>query len=117
MRMKIFTTLVALASTGALAQTAPIENFVTAVMAGQDLTKGEFAGLVSAGDAAKLAKVSNCVPGKPRTSESGTSIVVMWDCTGQSGVGSLGVMFGVESGQITSVFVMPAVIVPVSERG
>ena len=117
MRMKIFAAIAALVSTAAFAETAPIESFVAAVKAGQDLTKGEFAGLVSAGDAAKLAKVSNCVPGKPRTSESGTSIVVMWDCTGQPGVGSLGVMFGVDGGTITSVFVMPAVIVPVSERG
>jgi regulator of protease activity HflC (stomatin/prohibitin superfamily) len=109
--------IAALASSAAAAQATQVEAFVAAVQSGQDLAKSQFAGLVAAADAAKLAKVAKCIPGQPKTSESGSSMVVMWDCRGQPAVGSLGVMFSMDGGQITSIFVMPAVVVPVSERG
>ncbi|HET9355809.1 MAG TPA: hypothetical protein VFO42_06560 [Sphingomicrobium sp.] len=109
--------LAALAASAAQAQATPVERFVLAVQNGQDLAKSEFAELLAPGDAAKLAKIAKCVPGKPRTSASGSSMVVMWDCSALPGVGSLGVMFSMTEGKITSLFVMPAVVVPVNERG
>jgi hypothetical protein len=104
-----------LASQSAPAQTEPnaIERFVAAVQSGADLSKGEFAGLVKPEDAARLAKVAACKPGAPRTSDSDSAILVMWDCSAQPGASSLGTMFDVSNGKITSVFVMSAVVAPV----
>ena len=97
----------------ALAQTQPnaVERFVAAVRAGQDMTAGEYAGVIKPEDAAKLTALAKCIPGPPRTSDSDSAIYVLWDCSDQPGARSAATILDVENGKVTSVFVMPATVV------
>jgi hypothetical protein len=108
--------LAALIATPATAQTTPAEavgRFVAAVQAGSDLKTGEFAAIVTPEDAAKLATIAKCIPGQPRTSETGSSIMVLWDCVDVPGASSTGTMFDVRDGKLTGLFLMPATVVRV----
>jgi len=106
----------ALASSGAQAQPNAVQRLVAAVQTGQDLTAGEFAPSIKAEDAAKLAKVAKCIPAPPRTSGGDPSILVVWDCTAQPGLASVGTLIEIRNDKITAIFVMPAVIHPVSAQ-
>jgi hypothetical protein len=98
----------------AQAQESPsvVERFVAEVQAGADFSKGEFAGLMEPVDAVRIATAAKCIPGAPRASSGGGSVMVMWDCSALQGTSSLGTMLNLKDGKITSVFVMSAVIVP-----
>jgi len=99
----------------ASAQTSPanvIERFVAAVQGGANFAGTEFAGVVKAEDATKLAALAKCIPGPPRTSDSDSAIMVLWDCSAQPGVRSAAMIFDVQDGRITSFYMMPAVVVP-----
>ena len=98
---------------GAEPQQDAAARFVAMVRAGGDSKSSEFRDALSAADAAKLPALASCEPGAPRTSESGTSIMIMWDCPGQPARQGVGTMLSFSDGKLSSVFVMGAVIVPV----
>ena len=86
-------------------------RFVAMVKAGQDATGSEFGDALSAADAARLKARAACEPGAPRASDSGTSVMIMWDCPGQSASQGVGTMLSFSDGKVSSIFVMGAVIV------
>ena len=94
-------------------QSGSIERFVELVAAGRELAGTEYADLVSAEDAAELRGLAQCAPGAPRYSETNTSAIILWDCSGQSGRRNLATMFGLSEGRVVDVALLPAVVVPV----
>ena len=110
-------TIAALALVGAapavaadsLADTAA--RFVTMVKAGQDLGGSEFGAALSASDAAKLKALAACEPRPPRGSDSGSSLLIMWECPGQTTNRDVGTMLSFSDGKVSSIFVMGAVMI------
>ena len=100
----------ALAS-GAEPQQDSTARFVAMVKAGQDVAGSEFADALSGADAARLKALAACEPGAPRPSESGTSVLIMWDCPGHSANQGVGTMLSFSDGKVSSIFVMGAVMV------
>ena len=101
--------LTALIAVPAAAQTSPsnaVERFVAAVQSSADFKVGEFASVVKPEDADKLAKIAKCLPSGPRTSGSG-SILILWDCSDVPGASSAGTGFTVKDDKIIYLFVAP----------
>ena len=106
---------IALASASpALAADSPADTaarFVTMVKAGQDAGGSEFGSALSAADAVKLKALAVCEPRPPRGSDTGGSLLIMWDCPGQAANQGVGTMLSFSDGKVSSIFVMGAVMV------
>lgn len=88
-----------------------VAAFVKAVHGGEDLVAFKLS--VSAEDASDLKDLAGCKPGSPGFGDSGSAVVI-WDCWDQ-GKSSKATMIGFKGEAIESVFLTPAVIVPVEE--
>jgi hypothetical protein len=97
-------------------QGTAVERFVRMVGSGADVTNSEFGQALSAADVAKLQAMAHCTPGQPRTSDSGGSVLIMWDCPGQPANKGVGTMLSFADGKVTGIFMMGAVIVATGSR-
>lgn len=86
-------------------------RFVTMVKAGQDVAGSEFGEALSAADAAKLKALAACEPRPPRGSDTGSSLLIMWECQGQASNQDVGTMLSFSGGKLSSIFVMGAVMI------
>jgi len=86
-------------------------RFVTMVKAGQDVGSSEFGPALSSSDAAKLKALAACEPRPPRGSDTGSSLLIMWECPGQASNQDVGTMLSFSDGKLSSIFVMGAVMI------
>jgi hypothetical protein len=89
-----------------------VAAFVKAVYGGEELAAFQLS--LSERDAADLKNLAGCKAGDPGFGDGGSAVVV-WDCWDQ-GKSSKATMLSFKDGKIDSVFLMPAVIVPVEEQ-